>query len=455
MSNEQPLTVAIVGAGPAGYYTAERLLASGRPVEIAMIDRLPTPYGLIRFGVAPDHQSIKAVYRRYEKTAMRPEVSFFGNVEVGRDVTLDELLELFDAVVISCGAGADRPFEVPGADLKGVIGSAAFVGWYNCHPDFCDLDVDLDIEAAAVIGHGNVAVDVVRILAKTEEELAASDINPEAALRIARSPLRDLYMIGRRGPHEAKFTPKELGELGELKRAVPLVDPAQLPPEDSDAALDPGHRKVMEILRAYAANRPGDKPVRIHILFYARPVAVLGERRVEGLRLERTRVEADGRAVGTGEMFDIPCGLVVPCIGYRSTPIAGLPYDPRRGCFVNEDGRIRERIYAAGWARRGPTGTIGTNKPDGAEIADRLLAEVEPGGRPGRAGLRRLLAARHKPVVRFRDWKRIEAEEERRGGGIRPRVKIARRDELLAIAGAHPPEEEDDGTRDLRSSAAE
>ncbi len=455
MSEEEPLTVAIVGAGPAGYYTAERLLASGRPVEIAMIDRLPTPYGLIRFGVAPDHQSIKAVSRRYEKTAMRPEVSFFGNVEVGRDVSLDELLELFDAIVVSCGAGADRPFAVPGARLRGVVGSAAFVGWYNCHPDYCDLDVDLDIAAAAVIGHGNVAVDVVRILAKTAEELAKSDINPEAAARIARAPLTDLYMIGRRGPHEAKFTPKELGELGALERAVPLVDPAQLPPTDSDAALDSGRRKVMEILRRYAGNRADEKPVRIHILFYARPVAVLGEGRVAGLRLERTRVEADGRAVGTGEMFDLSCGLVVPCIGYRSTPIAGLPYDPRRGCFENDDGRIRERIYVAGWARRGPTGTIGTNKPDGAEIADRLLAEVHPAGRPGRAGLRRLLADRRRPVVRFRDWKKIEAEEERRGGGIRPRVKIARREELLAVAGAHPPEEEDGARGALRTSAAE
>ncbi len=445
------LRIAIVGAGPAGYYTAEALIASGRPVEIDMIDRLPTPYGLIRFGVAPDHQSIKAVARRYEKTALEENVHFVGNVELGSDITLDELMELYDAVVISCGAGRDRPFEVPGAGLAGVVGSAAFVGWYNSHPDFVDLDIDLDHPGAAVIGNGNVAVDVVRVLAKTAAEMAHSDIADHAARRIARAPLRDLWMFGRRGPLEAKFTPKELGELGALERCVPLVDPAQLPPSETDAGLEPGRRKVMEHLRRFAGNRPGDKPVRLHIVFYARPVAVLGEGRVEGLRLERTRVEEDGRAVGTGEFFEIECGLVVPCIGYRANPIPGLPYDERRGCFRNENGRIRPRLYVAGWARRGPTGTIGTNKPDGAEVAARLLREVTPAGRPGRAGLDRLLAERRIRIVRFRDWKKIEKAELARGAGIRPRVKFCHREEMLRLAGhdpAAPPEDARAGVRE-------
>lgn len=437
-ADDETLKVAIVGAGPAGYYTAESLSTSGKPVEIDMLDRLPTPYGLIRFGVAPDHQSIKAVARRYEKTALKENVHFVGNVELGRDVTLDELMMLYDAVVICCGAGRDRPFTVPGADLKGVVGSAAFVGWYNSHPDFVDLDIDLDIRSAAVIGNGNVAVDVVRVLAKTPDEMAHSDIAPQAEERISHAPLRDLWMFGRRGPREAKFTPKELGELGKLERCVPLVDPAQLPPPESDADLEPGRRKVMELLRRYAKNRPEDKPVRLHIVFHARPVAVLGKDRVEKLRLERTRLDGEGRAVGTGEFFEIECGLVVPCIGYRSNPIPGLPYDQRRGCFRNEGGRIRERLYVAGWARRGPTGTIGTNKPDGAEVAERLLREVEAAGRPGRVGLDRLLCERHVRIVRFRDWKKIEKVELERGAGIRPRVKFCYRDEMLRLAGHEP-----------------
>ncbi len=440
-AKDETLKVVIVGAGPAGYYTAESLIAGERPVEIDMIDRLPTPYGLIRFGVAPDHQSIKAVARRYEKTALAENVHFVGNVELGRDVMLDELMELYDAVVISCGAGRDRPFDVPGADLKGVTGSAAFVGWYNSHPDFVDLDIDLNVRSAAVIGNGNVAVDVVRVLAKTAAEMAHSDIADHAARRIARAPLRDLWMLGRRGPLEAKFTPKELGELGELERCVPLVDSAQLPPPETDERLEPGRRKTMQHLRRFAENRPEDKPVRLHIVFFAQPVAVLGDERIEGLRLERTRVDENGRALGTGDFFEIACGLVVPCIGYRSSPIPGLPYDERQGCFRNDEGRIRERLYVAGWARRGPTGTIGTNKPDGAEVAARLLREVAPAGRAGRAGLDRLLCERRIRIVRFRDWKKIEKAELERGAGIRPRRKFCYREEMLRLAGYEPKSE--------------
>ncbi len=426
------LHVAIVGTGPAGFYTAEAL-AADPAVRIDMIDRLPTPYGLVRGGVAPDHQSIKAVTRRYEKTAEKENVRFIGNLTVGRDVTIDELLALYDAVVLATGAPEDRPLAIAGADLPGVIGSAAFVGWYNCHPDFADLDIDLDIPSVAVIGNGNVALDVARVLAKTADEMAQSDIAPYAAGRIARAPIRDIYIFGRRGPLQAHFSPKELGEMGTLARAVPLVDAAQLPSGDEEAELEPARRKIVSILRRFASNRPADKPVRIHFEFFARPAEVLGTRCVCGLRLERTRLE-DERAIGTGEYFEVPCGLVIPCIGYRTSPIPGVPYDERAGRFVNEEGRVRERLYVVGWARRGPTGTIGTNRPDGAEIAARIRKEVTPAGREGGAGLDRLIAARGVEVVDFTDWKRIDAAECRAAPPPHPRLKFAHIADMLEAA---------------------
>jgi len=426
------LNVAIVGAGPAGFYTAEALAAQGEHVRIDLLDRLPTPYGLIRGGVAPDHQSIKQVFRRYEKTALKPNVRFLGNLELGRDVSIEELLALYDAVVLACGAPQDRKLGIAGEDLPGVWGSAAFVGWYNSHPDFSHLEPDLDTPSVAVVGNGNVAIDAARVLAKTKNEMAHADLAPYAAEAIERAPIRDIYILGRRGPVEAKFTPKELGEMGELERCVPLVDPAQLPPEAADDTLEPGKRKVMALLRQFARNRPGDKPVRLHFGFYAKPTAVLGQDRVEGLQLERTRVE-NGQCLATGETFEIACGLVVTCIGYRSMPIRGAPFDDGRGRFRNEEGHISERLYAVGWARRGPTGTIGTNKPDGAEIAARILAEIRPDHREGGIGLDALIAERGLEVVRFEDWKRIEESETAAAQGQHPRLKFSRVEDMLQL----------------------
>ena len=426
------LHVAIVGTGPAGFYTAEALAAEPS-LRVDMIDRLPTPYGLVRGGVAPDHQSIKAVTRRYEKTAAKENVRFIGNLTVGRDVTIDELLALYDAVVLATGAPEDRPLGIKGADLPGVIGSAAFVGWYNCHPDFAELALDLDISSVAVIGNGNVALDVARVLAKTADEMAQSDIAPYAAARIERAPIRDIYIFGRRGPLQAHFSPKELGEMGTLARAVPLVDGAQLPSEDEEATLEPARRKIISILRQFARNRPGDKPVRIHFEFFSRPAEVLGTCCVCGLRLERTRLEGE-RAVGTDEYFEVPCGLVIPCIGYRTSPIPGVPYDDRAGRFVNDEGKVGDRLYAVGWARRGPTGTIGTNRPDGADIAARILEEVTPAGREGGAGLDRLIAERGIEVVDFAGWKRIEEAECRAAPPPHPRLKFAHIADMLKAA---------------------
>jgi len=324
--------VAIVGSGPAGYYTAETLQKAG-DIAIDVIDRLPVPYGLIRTGVAPDHQSIKAVSRRYEGVALTENVRFVGHVSVGSDVTIDELVTLYDAVVLATGAPNDRPLDIPGADLPGVIGSAAFVGWYNGHPDFAGLNPLLDAPGVAVIGNGNVALDVARILAKTPAEFGGSDIVAHARDALGASAVRHIHILGRRGPHQIAMTPKELGELGHLERASPRVDPADLPPEGDDALLEPGMRKSVTHLRGFAAN-PVAKPVTIDFDFFAMPVAIEGTNenggRVERIIVERTTLDADLRSHGTGETYAIDAGLVISCIGYQTPPIPGVPYEHGR-----------------------------------------------------------------------------------------------------------------------------
>jgi ferredoxin--NADP+ reductase len=408
--------IAVIGSGPAGYYTAEAAQKLfGDQVRIDIIDRLPTPYGLIRGGVAPDHQSIKAVSRRYEAVSLSGNVRFAGNVTVGRDVSIEELIDLYDAVVLATGAPADRPLGIRGDELPGVIGSAAFVGWYNGHPEFSRLAPPLDGETAAVIGNGNVALDVARILAKSPAEFVGSDIAAHAFAALGNSRIRRISIVGRRGPHQIAMTPKELGELGHLERAAPHVDQADLPPESEDAALEPG---------------------LVDFDFFARPVAIEGDGKVERLIVERTRLTADGNAEGTGETYTIPCGLVVACIGYRTPPIPGVPYDERSGRFSNVEGRISPGLYAVGWARRGPTGTIGTNRPDGFMIVDAIAADQpEPAGKAGRAGLDALLEARGVRVVTFRDWQKIEAAETARARDGSPREKFTEIADLLSAAG--------------------
>lgn len=429
------LWVAIIGAGPAGYYTAEALTAGEQDVRVDIIDRLPTPFGLIRAGVAPDHQSIKNVSRRYEATNLRDDVRFVGNLSLGRDVTLKELQEIYDVVVLATGAAKDRPLGIDGEALEGVIGSGSFVGWYNSHPDYKDLNPDLRVASVAVIGNGNVAVDVARILAKTADEMATSDLAEHAAAEIHTSTIKDIHILGRRGPLEAAFTPKELGELDKLENCVALIDGGQLPPSEIDATLSGATKKNMVAMRKMATNNPADKPIRLHIQFYRRPMAVIGDDCVCGIRLEETEVE-DGKCIGTGRSEVLPTGLVVPCIGYRSSPLEDVPYDERRGIYMNEDGLISDGLYCVGWCRRGPTGTIGTNKPDGVGIAAKILAEVSPSGRSGRAGLEQIIEERDLNIVTFKDWKKIEAAEISAAEGDAPRAKIVDLEEMVSIAGA-------------------
>ncbi len=429
--------IAIIGSGPAGYYTAEACQkAFGAGVRVDIIDRLPVPYGLIRTGVAPDHQSIKGVSRRYEAVALSDNVRFVGNVLVGPDVTIDELRGLYDAVVLATGAPHDRPLELPGADLPGVIGSAAFVGWYNGHPDYADLDPPLQGPGAVVIGNGNVALDVARILAKTEAEFEGSDIVGHALTPLQGSGITTITFLGRRGPHQIAMTPKELGELGHLARAIPIVDAADLPPELDDALLEPGQRKSVMHLRSFAAGGREAKPVRIVFDFFAMPVAIDGEGHAERVIVERTRLDESGAAHGTGETYAVPASLIVSCIGYRTPPIEGVPYDERAGRFANDEGRVLPGLYAVGWARRGPTGTIGTNRPDGFAIADKIAEDTAgDSGKTGRAGLDALLGARGVEIVTFRDWQKIEAAEAAAARAGSPREKFTSIEALLAARG--------------------
>ena len=429
------MRIAIVGSGPAGYYTAEAALKHwGAEVEVDVFDRLPVPYGLIRTGVAPDHQSIKAVSRRYEKTALADNVRFVGHVDIGTDLTLAELRTLFDVVILATGAPHDRSLGIPGAELGNVFGSAGFVGWYNGHPEFAALDPDLSGDHAVVIGVGNVALDVARILSKCEAELEDSDIAFHALEALRDKGIKRVTILGRRGPHQIQMTPKELGELGHLACARPYVDGGDFPPTEADEELDPGLRKSVGILRDFAGRGEEDKAIAIGFDFFASPVTLSGESgHVRAVEVERTRVE-DGRAVGTGERYTVPADLVVSCIGYRSAPLEGAPFDAKAGRFANVDGLIEPGLYCVGWARRGPSGTIGTNRPDGYAIIDRIAVEVtaKP-DKPGRAGFDALASSRSLDIIRFRDWRRIEAAEEAAAREGAPREKFV---EIAAMIAA-------------------
>ena len=424
---------AVVGSGPAGFYTAEALeKAYGDQARVDILDRYPVPYGLIRFGVAPDHQSLKAVSKRYDKVAESAGVDFIGNVVVGRDVSVAELLELYDAVILATGAPHDRKLGIPGENLAGVVGSAEFVGWYNGHPDFADLDPPLDGTHAAVIGNGNVALDCARILSKTRAEFEGSDIVGHALDALDRSAIRTVTLLGRRGPHQIAMTPKELGELGHLQAATPVIEQADFPPASDDEPLEPGLRKSVTLLRGFA-DLAADKPKRILFDFFAKPVAIEGDGRAERIIVERTRLDASGAAQGTGETYEVPATLIVSAIGYATSPIENVPF--AGGKFVNESGKIADRLYAVGWARRGPSGTIGTNRPDGNEVADQVAAAMPAGSssdRVGAAGLKSLLDERGVMATDYDDWRKIEETETANARPGSPREKFVRHADWLS-----------------------
>ena len=445
--------VAVVGSGPAAFYAAGPLLASEDPVvEVDMIERLPTPWGLVRLGVAPDHPQLKTVSRAFEKIAARPGFRFLGNVEVGRDVSHEELTALYDAVIYAVGSQTDRQLGIPGEDLPGSWAATELVAWYNGHPDFQHLEFDLSHERAVVIGNGNVALDVARMLALTSEELAPTDTTDAAIEAIVSSGIREIVVLGRRGPVQASWTSTELGELGELAGADILVDPDELVLDPaSEAELEAGSNIVqrnVEILRDFATREPAGKPRSVRLRFRVSPVAIHGEERVEAVEIVHNRLEADEdgrvRAVATEEREVIPCGIVFRSVGYRGVGIPGVPFDERVGTVPNENGRVLGAdgsaipgVYCAGWIKRGPTGVIGTNKKDAAETVDHLLEDARAGRLPvrGEGTIDDLLGARDVQVVTYPGWEAIDALERARGEEQgRPRVKLCTWDELLAAA---------------------
>jgi ferredoxin--NADP+ reductase len=448
------LRVAVVGSGPAAFYAAGHLLASDDPpVEVDMLERLPTPWGLVRLGVAPDHPKLKEVSRAFEKIAERPGYRFLGNVEVGRDVTHEELTRLYDAVVYAVGAQTDRRLGIPGEELPGSWSATAFVAWYNGHPDFQELSFDLSHERAVVVGNGNVALDVARMLALTREELASTDTTDPAIEAIVGAGVREIVVLGRRGPVQAAWTAPELAELGELAGADVLVDPAELELDGaSEAELEsatPLVRRNVDLLRDFALRKPSGKPRAIRLRFRVSPVAFLGEERVEAVELARNRLEPDGkgsvRAAQTEERELLPCGLVFRSVGYHGVALPGAPFDEQRGTIPNAGGRVLDGngaaipgVYCAGWIKRGPTGVIGTNKKDATETADHLLEDARTGllerGQDADA-IDALLTERGVEPVTYAGWEAIDALERARGAEQgRPRVKLCTWHELLRAA---------------------
>jgi ferredoxin--NADP+ reductase len=434
--------VAVVGSGPAGFYAAAALLTSDLEIEVDMIERLPTPWGLVRLGVAPDHPNIKSVSRAFERTAAQPGFRFFGNVEVCKDVSHAELAALYDAVVYSVGAQTDRQLGIPGEDLPGSWAATEFVAWYNGHPDFQDLSFDLSGERAVVIGNGNVALDVARMLALTPEELAPTDTTDAAIEAIVGSGIREILVVGRRGPVQAAWTPVEVGELGELTGADVIVDPAELELDHASAAeleaAPPTVRRNVEHLRDYAAREPSGKPRAIRLRFLSSPVAIHGDGKVEAIELVRNEL-VDGRAVPTEDRETIACGIVFRSVGYQGVPLPGLPFDERSATIPNEGGRVEPGLYAAGWIKRGPSGVIGTNKKDATETVALLLDDARAGLLPtrGEGTLEELLEERGVEAVLYSGWEAIDAAERNAGEPLgRPRVKLASWADLLTAAKA-------------------
>lgn len=449
-------SVAVVGSGPSGFYAAEALLKQPG-LRVDMFDRLPTPYGLVRGGVAPDHQKIKSVIAVYEKVAASPAFRFFGNVMLGRDIQAAELLKLYDQLVYAVGNESDRKLGIPGEELSGNHSATAFVGWYNGHPDYRDSVFDLSSESAAVVGVGNVAMDVTRILAQDPEHLAKTDMTDYAVEALRRSRVKTLYLLGRRGPAQAAFSPAEIQEIGELASADLIVDPQEAEvdelskPELSEAKV----KKNVEYLQAVARQKPAGKGKRVILRFLVSPVEVLGQGgRVQGLKVERNRLTPDSRgglkAEGTGRFETLPVGLVFRSVGYRGVPIPGVPFDEKAGKIPNAEGRVLEAPggkalpgqYVVGWAKRGPSGLIGTNRADSVATVELMLQDLAQGRTSGAAAdfnpesVPGLLKSRGVAYVTFTDWKKLDVQEVeagRRKGKIRE--KFTRIRDMLARLG--------------------
>lgn len=459
----QPLRVAVIGSGPAAFYAAEALFKQpALVVEVDMFERLPAPHGLVRYGVAPDHAKIKTVTRAYDAIAADPRFRFFGNVEFGRHVTIEDLSRYYHQVVFATGAQTDRHMGIPGEELAGSHPATEFVAWYNGHPDYRDCRFDLSVERAAVVGVGNVAIDVARVLLRTPDELVGTDIAAHALDALRESRIREVFLLGRRGPAQAAFTNPEVKEIGEMADADVIVrrDEVQLDPlsrAQVDAAGDRMLRKKVEILQGYAERAPGGKGRKLHVRFLVSPLELLGDDRgrVRAMRLGRNRLVGSSgggiAAEATGEVDEVPVGLVFRSVGYRGVAIPGVPFDERKGVIPNQHGRVLDGVgaavpglYAAGWIKRGPSGVIGTNKPDSVETVVAMMADVQHGvhlqpAAPGREAAEAFVLSRRPLTISYEDWRRIDGLECSNGAALgRPRLKFASVEEMLAALGRVP-----------------
>lgn len=450
MTPSEPLRVAVIGSGPAGIYTADALTRQDRePVAVDIYDRLFTPYGLVRYGVAPDHTKIKGVARSLRQVLERPQVRFVGGVELGRHVTREDLSRAYHAVVYATGASVDRRLGVPGEDLPGSVAATDFVNWYSGHPDIDVARFLLDAEEVAVIGAGNVALDVVRILAKSADELRHTDIPQPTLDALAASKVRRIHLFARRGPIHAKFTAPELRDIGELDNADVIVSPDEvdIPPDAAElAGAARAARTNLKYLTEWAGRTPAGRPRSLELRFWRRPVALTGEDRVTGIEVERTRLDDDGRLVGTGEVESYPVGLVLRSVGYLGVPLPEVPFDEDTRTVPHADGRVlepdgtaRPGEYVSGWIKRGATGVIGTNKSDAAATVRSLLDDADAllGGADDREPVEAVLAGKGVRPVVYDDWLAIDAAERALGADLDrgERVKLHTWQEMYGAAG--------------------
>ena len=456
-SENNPLRVAIVGSGPSGFYAAEALIKSDINVKIDILERLPSPFGLVRSGVAPDHPKLKQAILLYDKIAQSPEFNLIANVTVGKDISVDELRDSHHAIIFTCGAESDRKLGIPGEDLAGSYTATEFVAWYNGHPDYRQRQFDLSNDVAVIIGQGNVAADVARILSKTVDELKHTDIAEHALDALAESKIREIYVIGRRGPAQAKFTPKELREFGELEDCDAIVDPSEL--ELNEASIKEleeksniGSKKIYDLFQKYAGQEvsgqaTSGKSRRCHFQFLRSPVELLGDSKLESVKVEYNQLSGDPfkqSARGSGEFYELETGILFRSIGYRGVPIEGVPFHDSWGVFPNEDGRITEndeivsQFYTAGWIKRGPSGIIGTNRACSVATVASLLADLDTldtgEQKTGAEMLYPLLQSRNIRSLNYQEWKKIDLKEVERGEPKgKPREKFTFVDEMMSV----------------------
>lgn len=424
--------IAIVGSGPSGFYLAEALERAGQSLQIDLIDRLPTPFGLVRGGVAPDHPKIKSIAAVFDRIAQRPGIRFIGNIEIGRDLSLSELRERYDAVVLAYGAEQDAALGLPGEKISGSHGAGEFVGWYNGHPSYCNLDFDLSADTAVVIGLGNVAADICRMLLTPVEELAKTDIADHALEKLSRSAIRTVHLVGRRGPADAKFSPPELRELGAITGCVPVISDADIAKSSTQSPLDEAQAKTLGLFKSIheAKDRHGDK--KLHFHFWKIPGEIIGNEKVQSIRLTNS----------AGSTEEIGCGLIFRCIGFGGIALPGMSIDPRKGTIANDNGRVIEEdkvqpgLYVSGWLKRGPSGTIGSNRADSFTVAGEILKDLPALATPKNGeDIVEYLRAKGARPVSYADWQKIDVKEIAGGKTQgRPRRKFVRTEELLEAA---------------------